>query len=195
MKKLLAALLPGVALGWLIGLSRSPLLATLVPVMLTALLGALPLARAIRGREETEEQKQQQQTQLGALAAVVVGAALGATLAAFAVSRAVFAPRPTAYEALAAEIKDETLKKKYLESVVSKLADHEPFKSPLQAAANASERTRECTDALRAVRTTPIAELRATLEKLAEGDSALSSRIHQTGDDAKLGAAVEEHCK
>jgi hypothetical protein len=126
----LGALLAGLGLGWLVALSRSAILATVVPALFTALVGSLPLVEAAR---KTPEAERTSGAGILVLGLMIAGAAVGSSLGARAVAQAWFAPRPDAYQALADKIADDDAKKKYIDQMFGSLATEKAIAPPLQA--------------------------------------------------------------
>lgn len=189
------ALAAGLAIGWLTALSRSGLLMTVVPALLTAALGAVPLV-ASRAKAVATDGTQPPK-QFVPLALVAIGIALGATGGTLAVARGMFAVNPRVFMTYADELKNEPeLRAQYLAAMISSVDAKALFAPPLESAqAPRRVRSPECMRALKEL-TTAGAEnsLKARLVAAVEGDVELTGQITRS-DESQLAIVVRDYCR
>jgi hypothetical protein len=127
---ILGAFLSGIGLGWLVALSRSSILAIVVPTLFATAVGAVSVLQIAHA---SRDEKPAEASPLLPLGLLILGVALGSSLGALAIAHAWFAPRPASFMALADDLPDQTLKRKYLELSIGPLAAANAVVQPLQA--------------------------------------------------------------
>ena len=184
----------GLGLGWLVALSRSSILATVVPALFTAIVGSLPLLEVAR---KTPEAERSSGSSILVLGVMIVCVAVGSSLGARAVAQAWFAPRPDAYQALAGTLSDEAVRKKYLEGMVGALSAEKAIAPPLQAGEITGIASSQCLQVRPMVLKADALDddVLGAVKKAAKGDAGLEAILARQMSRTELAQRILDYCR